>query len=156
MTNNRFRMTGYGESVVSLWGGRDFSMIGNDLANADENRDDGHGIGRFFVAQGHFGSLKNMYWGDNASHQAAPHDCSKVDCNKGEQICFEMVGSELQEGFKGATANTISFSSLSPSSTSRRCRSGNRRRQGAGQRRHIVSVNQQHRDVGRSMECDTR
>ena len=65
MTNNSFRMTGYGESVVALWGGRDFSMIGNDLANADENRDDGHGIGRFFVAQGHFGSMKNMYWGDN-------------------------------------------------------------------------------------------
>jgi polygalacturonase len=142
MTNNRFRMTGYGESVVALWGGRDLSMVGNDLANADENRDDGHGIGRFFVGQSQFGSLKNMYWGDNASHQAAPHDCSKVDCNKGEQICFEMVGSDLKDGFKAATANTVTFSSLSASD-----KAGGQDLvivggRGAGQRRHIVSASE--------------
>lgn len=142
MTGNRFRMTGYGESVVSLWGGRDFSMTGNDLANADENRDDGHGIGRFFVAQGHFGSMKNMYWGNNASHQAAPHDCSKVDCNKGEQICFEMVGSQLQTGFKGATANTISFNSISASTKAGGADLVIVGGRGAGQRRHIVSVSE--------------
>ena len=73
-----------GDPVPSarFMGGREFSMVGNDLANADENRDDGHGIGRFFVAQGHAGSMENMYWGDNVSHQAAPHNCNKVDCNK--------------------------------------------------------------------------
>ena len=141
MTNNRFRMTGYGESVVALWGGREFSMVGNDLANADENRDDGHGIGRFFVAQGHAGSMENMYWGDNVSHQAAPHNCNKVDCNKGEQICFEMVGSELKDGFKAATANTVTFSSLSASD-----KAGGQDLvivggRGAGQHRRIVSVN---------------
>ncbi|MEZ2211435.1 glycosyl hydrolase family 28-related protein [Sinorhizobium sp. CB7] len=140
MTDNRFRMTGYGESVASLWGGGDFSMVGNDLANADENRDDGHGIGRFFVAQGHFGSMKNMYWGNNISRQAAPHDCSKVDCNKGEQICFEIVGSTLKDDFKGATGNTVSFGSLSPSS-----KAGGQDLvivggKGAGQRRHIAAV----------------
>lgn len=140
MSNNRFRMTGYGESVVALWGGRDFSMIGNDLANADETRDDGHGIGRFFVGQAHAGNMKNLYWGDNISHQAAPHDCNKVDCNKGEQICFEIVGSELKDGFKEASANTVSFSSLSPSS-----KAGGEdlvivAGRGAGQRRHIISV----------------
>jgi len=142
MSNNRFRMTGYGESVVALWGGREFSMVGNDLANADESRDDGHGIGRFFVAQGHHGSMKNMYWGDNVSHQAAPHDCSKVDCNKGEQICFEMVGSDLKDGFKTATASTVTFSSLSASD-----KAGGQDLvivggTGAGQRRHIVSVSE--------------
>jgi polygalacturonase len=141
MTSNRFRMTGYGESVVALWGGREFSMVGNDLANADENRDDGHGIGRFFVAQGHAGSMENMYWGDNVSHQAAPHNCNKVDCNKGEQICFEMVGSDLKDGFKAATANTVSFSSLSASD-----KAGGQDLvvvggRGAGQHRRIVSVN---------------
>ncbi|UXN60710.1 glycosyl hydrolase family 28-related protein [Phyllobacterium zundukense] len=141
MTNNRFRMTGYGESVVALWGGREFSMVGNDLANADETRDDGHGIGRFFVAQGHAGSMENMYWGDNVSHQAAPHNCNKVDCNKGEQICFEMVGSDLKDGFKAATANTVSFSSLAASD-----KAGGQDLvivggRGAGQHRRIVSVN---------------
>jgi len=140
MTNNRFRMTGYGESVVWLSGGRDLSMLGNDLANADESRDDGQGIGRFFVGQGHFGSMENLYWGDNISHRAAPHDCTKVDCNKGEQICFEIVTSELMDGFKEATANTVSFISLSPSS-----KAGGEdlvivAGRGAGQRRHIVSV----------------
>jgi polygalacturonase len=142
LTNNRFRMTGYGESVAALWGGSEFSMIGNDLANADENRDDGHGIGRFFVAQGHHGSMRNMYWGDNVSHQAAPHDCSKVDCNKGEQICFEMVGSDLQDGFKTATATTVTFTSLSiPEEAGGKdlVIVGGR---GAGQHRRIVSVSE--------------
>ncbi len=142
MTNNRFRMTGYGESVVSLWGGRDFSMVGNDLANADESRDDGHGIGRYFVAQGHFGSMKNMYWGSNTSHDAAPHDCSKVDCNKGEQICFEMVGSELQIGFVKATATTVSFKALADSSNAGGADLVVVGGRGAGQRRHIVAVEQ--------------
>ena len=141
MTNNRFRMTGYGESVVALWGGREFSMVGNDLANADENRDDGHGIGRFFVAQGHFGSMQNMYWGDNVSHQAAPHNCSKVDCNKGEQICFEMVGSDLKEGLRAAAANTATFSSLSAPTAAGGQDLVIVGGKGAGQRRHIVSVN---------------
>lgn len=150
MTNNSFRMTGYGESVASLWGGSDFSMVGNGLANADENRDDGHGIGRFFVAQAHFGSMKNMYWGNNISRQAAPHDCSKVDCNKGEQICFEIVGSALKDGFKAATANTVSFGSLTPSS-----KAGGEDLvivggKGAGQRRHIASVNDDTATLDRS------
>ncbi|MBK3745141.1 glycoside hydrolase family 28 protein [Paraburkholderia aspalathi] len=140
MTNNRFRMTGYGESVVALWGGRDFSMVGNDLANADENRDDGHGIGRFFVAQAHFGSTKNLYWGNNISHQAAPHDCDKVDCNKGEQICFEIVESALQGGFTAASENTVSFDSLPASSKESGVDLVIVAGKGAGQRRHIVSV----------------
>lgn len=140
MTGNRFRMTGYGESAVSLWGGRELAMVGNDLANADESREDGHGIGRFFVAQAHWGSMRNMYWGGNVSHDAAPHDCDKVDCNKGEQICFEMAGGALLGGFAGATERTASFRSLAPPSEvggKDLIIVGGR---GAGQRRHIVSV----------------
>jgi polygalacturonase len=140
MTNNRFRMTGYGESVVALWGGSNFSMVGNDLANADETVESGHGIGRFFVGQAHFGSLKNLYWGDNISHNAAPHNCSEVDCNKGEQICFEIVGSRLMSGFLNATSNTVRFGKLPASSRV----SGEDLvivgGKGAGQHRHIVSV----------------
>ncbi|HET7412708.1 MAG TPA: glycosyl hydrolase family 28-related protein, partial [Pararhizobium sp.] len=139
MTDNRFRMTGYGESVVALWGGSDLAMIGNDLANADESRDDGHGIGRFFVAQSHRGTVKNLYFGRNVSHNAAPHDCSKVDCNKGEQICFEMAGGDLLGGFEGATATTASFRKLAfspvPSGRDLIVVGG----RGAGQHRHIVS-----------------
>ncbi|MEK1890957.1 MAG: glycosyl hydrolase family 28-related protein [Phyllobacterium sp.] len=140
MTNNRFRMTGYGESVVALWGGRDFSMIGNDLANADENRDDGHGIGRFFIAQAHFGSLKNLYWEGNTSHNAAPHDCKKVDCNKGEQICFEMVGSALKDGFVTATPTSATFKELSASDKPGGADLVIVGGRGAGQRRHILGV----------------
>lgn len=109
--NNSFRMTGNGESVVALWGGRDFAMIGNRLFNADESRDDGHGIGRFFVGQSHFGSMRNLYWEDNVSHNAAAFDCSKVDCNKGEQICFEIAGSHLRDDFVAATQDTVTFRS---------------------------------------------
>jgi len=141
LIRNRFRMTGYGESVVALWGGRDFSMIGNELTNADESRDDGHGIGRFFVGQAHFGSMRNLYWEKNISRNAAPHDCDKVDCNKGEQICFEIVGSELKNDFVGATSRTVTFRSLTELEKPLR---GGRDLvivggRGAGQHRHIVS-----------------
>jgi len=140
ITGNRFRMTGYGESVVALWGGRDLSMVGNDLANADESRDDGHGIGRFFVGQAYWDSMRNLYWGDNVSHAAAPHDCSKVDCNKGEQICFEMSGGTLVEGFEAATETTVSFQDDAIASLSAGkdlIIVGGR---GAGQHRYITSI----------------
>ncbi len=141
MFNNRFRMTGYGESVVALWGGRDFAMIGNELTNADESRDDGHGIGRFFVGQAHFGSMRNLYWEGNISRNAAPHDCDKVDCNKGEQICFEIVGSRLKNDFVSATKNTVTFRHADWGQAVTGGRDlvivGGR---GAGQQRHIIAV----------------
>ena len=141
LSGNKFRMTGYGESVAALWGGRDFSMVGNELSNADESQDDGHGIGRFFVGQAHFGSMRNLYWGNNTSRNAAPHDCDKVDCNKGEQICFEIVGSKIKSDFVTATADTVSFKSLSdlgevmPGGQDLVVVGG----RGAGQHRHIVA-----------------
>ncbi|WP_236776680.1 glycosyl hydrolase family 28-related protein [Agrobacterium tumefaciens] len=141
-SDNRFRMTGYGESVVALWGGRDFAMTGNELTNADERRDDGHGIGRFFVGQAHFGSMRNLYFEKNISRNAAPHDCTKVDCNKGEQICFEIVGSKLKNDFVGASSTSVTFSTLSdlgdavPGGRDLVIVGG----RGAGQHRHIVST----------------
>lgn len=142
LSDNRFRMTGYGESVVALWGGRDFAMTGNELTNADESRDDGHGIGRFFVAQAHFGSMRNLYFAKNISRNAAPHDCTRVDCNKGEQVCFEIVGSKLKNDFVGASLNSVTFKSLSdwedavPGGRDLVIVGG----RGAGQHRHIVSI----------------
>ncbi len=142
LSDNRFRMTGYGESVVALWGGHDFAMTGNELTNADESRDDGHGIGRFFVGQAHFGSMRNLYFEKNISRNAAPHDCTRVDCNKGEQICFEIVGSKLKNDFVGASSNSVIFRSLSdwgnavPSGRDLVIVGG----RGAGQHRHIVST----------------
>ena len=141
-SDNRFLMTGYGESVVALWGGRDFAMMGNELVNADESRDDGHGIGRFFVGQAHFGSMRNLYFEKNISRNAAPHDCTKVDCNKGEQICFEIVGSKLKNDFVGASSNSVTFKSLSdlgdavPGGRDLVIVGG----RGAGQHRHIAST----------------
>ncbi|MDZ7926723.1 MAG: glycosyl hydrolase family 28-related protein [Agrobacterium sp.] len=141
-SDNRFKMTGYGESVVALWGGRDFAMTGNELTNADESRDDGHGIGRFFVGQAHFGSMRNLYFAKNISRNAAPHDCTKVDCNKGEQICFEIVGSKLKNDFVGASVNSVTFQSLSdlgdavPGGRDLVIVGG----RGAGQHRHIAST----------------
>ncbi len=141
-SNNLFRMTGDGESVVALWGGRDFSMIGNRLTNADESRRDGHGIGRFFVGQSHFGSMRNMYWEKNVSRNAAPRDCNEVDCNKGEQICFEIVGSQLKNDFVAASATSVTFRSLSE--LDKPLRSGRDLvivgGRGAGQHRHIAST----------------
>ncbi|WP_230058663.1 glycoside hydrolase family 28 protein [Agrobacterium fabrum] len=141
-SDNRFLMTDYGESVVALWGGRDFAMTGNELVNADESRDDGHGIGRFFVGQAHFGSMRNLYFEKNISRNAAPHDCTKVDCNKGEQICFEIVGSKLKNDFVGASSNSVTFKSLSdlgdavPGGRDLVIVGG----RGAGQHRHIAST----------------
>ncbi|SES41973.1 glycosyl hydrolase family 28-related protein [Rhizobium sp. NFR03] len=142
LSDNRFRMTGDGESVVALWGGHDFSMTGNTLTNADESREDGHGIGRFFVAQTHRGSMRNLYWGGNVSRNAGPRDCEKVDCNKGEQICFEIYGSRLMTtDLVGASGAEITFRSLAdmpeevPGGRDLVIVGG----RGAGQHRHIVS-----------------
>lgn len=140
LTGNRFRMTGYGESVAALWGGRDFAMIGNDLANADETRDDGHGIGRFFVGQGYWDSMRNLYWGGNASHSAAPHDCSKVDCNKGEQIVFEMSGGELVDKFAAADPSSVEFPVPVPAAVVAGKELIVVAGRGAGQRRYIRAV----------------
>jgi polygalacturonase len=140
-SGNRLRMTGDGESATALWGGHDFSMVGNELSNADESREDGNGIGRFFVGQAHFGSMRNLYWGNNTSLNAAPRDCTKVDCNKGEQICLEIVGSKVQGDVVKATADTVSFASISDLSADKPGGQdlvviGGR---GAGQHRHIVA-----------------
>lgn len=140
LTSNRFRMTGYGESVVSLWGGQDFAMVGNDLANADESRDDGHGIGRFFVGQAYWDSMRNLYWGDNVSHDAAPHDCEKVDCNKGEQVIFEMSSGALAGDFQEATGTTVSFGDRAPESVSAGKELIVVGGRGAGQHRYIESM----------------
>lgn len=142
MTDNSLRMTGDGESAAALWGGHDFSMVGNKLSNADESRDDGNGIGRFFVAQGHFGSMRNLYWGDNTSLNAAPRDCNKVDCNKGEQICFEIVGSKVKSDTVGATQDTVTFKTRVDLDAEMRSGMdlvviGGR---GAGQQRHIIAA----------------
>lgn len=142
LSGNRFRMTGDGESVVALWGGHDLSMTDNMLSNADESRDDGHGIGRFFVAQTHRGSMRNLYWGGNISRNAGPRDCEKVDCNKGEQICFEIEGSRLLGSeLVGASASGVTFRSLAdmpeevPGGRDLVIVGG----RGAGQHRHIIS-----------------
>jgi hypothetical protein len=81
-----------------------------------------------------------MYWGGNVSHDAAPHDCDKVDCNKGEQICFEMIGSSLLSGFEGATPTTASFQSLKQPDAAGGMDLVIVGGRGAGQRRHVVSV----------------
>ena len=151
LSGNSFRMTGHGESAAALWGGSEFAMIGNRLSNADEARDDGIGIGRFFVAQAHMGSMRDLYWGDNVSVNAAPHDCTKVDCNKGEQICFEIVGSDLKKDFLGATEGSASFVSVLDVDMSKPGGHdlvivGGR---GAGQYRHITKL------MGRTMLIDT-
>ncbi|WP_244479420.1 MULTISPECIES: glycosyl hydrolase family 28-related protein [unclassified Rhizobium] len=142
LSGNRFRMTGDGESVAALWGGRDFSMTDNTLTNADEAQEDGNGIGRFFVAQTHRGSMRNLYWGGNVSHNAGPRDCAKVDCNKGEQICFEIYGSRmLQTDVVAASAGEVTFQSLDampqdvPGGRDLVIVGG----RGAGQHRHILS-----------------
>jgi polygalacturonase len=142
LAGNRFRMTGDGESVASLWGGRDFSMTDNSLTNADESLEDGNGIGRFFVAQTHRGSMRNLYWAGNVSQNAGPRDCEKVDCNKGEQICFEIYGSRLlQTDIISAQSGKVTFRSLAempedvPGGRDLVIVGG----RGAGQHRHILS-----------------
>ncbi len=117
-------------------------MINNDLRNADETRSNGNGIGRFFVAQSHFGSMRNMYWGGNTSHNAAPRDCNAVDCNKESKFALKMYSEGgLRTDFLSATASTISFSGNVNTSTQGGGVDvvivGGR---GAGQRRNIISA----------------
>jgi len=135
-----FRMTNDGESGVAAWGGRDLALEDNQVLNADESRSDGHGIGRLFVTQGHFGSTRNMYFGGNRTHNSAPRDCEKVDCNKGEQIIFEFGSVHLKGKATAISPDSVSFNSLdieeTPGGKDVVVVGG----RGAGQRRRIVSV----------------
>lgn len=141
LINNVFRATNDGEASYTSWGGVEVAMIGNMHRNADESRSDGHGIGRMFVAQGHFGSLRNLYFGDNVSENFAPRDCRYVDCNKGEQIVFEMMSTSRPSGFSKATATTVSFSSVDFTNQGGGTELVIIGGRGAGQHRRIVSVN---------------
>lgn len=95
-----------------------------------------------FCRQAHFGSMRNLYFEKNISRNAAPHNCTKADCNKGEQICFEMVGSKLKNDFVRASSNSVTLKSLSdlgdaaPGGFDLVIVGG----RGAGQHRHIAST----------------
>ncbi|MFL1873951.1 glycosyl hydrolase family 28-related protein [Hansschlegelia beijingensis] len=108
-TDTTFRMTNDGEAALAVWSGRGIAMIGNRLVNADENKPDGHGMGRLFVAQPHLGGSRDMYFRDNETVNAAPRDCAAVDCNKGEQILFEFGSVRLQGGASRVRPTEASF-----------------------------------------------
>ena len=140
ITDTVFRMTNDGESAVASWGGHDIAFIGNELRNADESRSDGSGIGRLFVYQGHFGSTRNLYFGGNATYDSAPRDCRAVDCNKGEQIIWELGSVDLKGKASAVTGNTVRFDALDvpdvPGGTHVIVAGG----RGVGQMRRILSV----------------
>jgi polygalacturonase len=137
---NLFRMTNDGEAALTSWGGEDISVTDNLLVNADEARPDGNGIGRLFVAQGHFGSLRNLYFAGNRTRNSAPRDCTAVDCNKGEQIIFEFGSSALLENAVAVTADSVTFPRLDtenlPEDIDLIVAGG----QGAGQRRRVAGI----------------
>jgi len=140
VSRSTFRMTDDGESGVAAWGGRDLAFLDNEVMNADESRSDGHGIGRLFVTQGHFGSTRNMYFSGNRTRNSAPRDCEKVDCNKGEQIIFEFGAVNLQGRATAVSSDRISFDSLDTQETA-----GGKDvivvgGRGVGQRRRIIAV----------------
>ncbi|KYG65886.1 hypothetical protein AZI86_02090 [Bdellovibrio bacteriovorus] len=142
INNTTFRLTNDAESGVSLWGGREIALTNNDFSNFDETQADGHGIGRMFVSQGHFGSLRNAYFSGNASHNYAPRDCNFVDCNMGEQILFEFGGGEYKTAATAVGASSVTFASVTSDPTTTEgglditITSG----KGLGQHRRVVSV----------------
>ncbi|GBD48063.1 glycosyl hydrolase family 28-related protein [Methylopila sp. Yamaguchi] len=139
-TGNVFRMTSDAEAAVTSWGGRGLALIGNLLVNADPSRADGSGIGRLFVAQGHFGSVRDAYFSGNETRNAAPRDCAAVDCNKGEQIIFEFGGVALLGRASALSPTTVTIPRLSPAPGATRGDVVIAAGRGAGQRRRVLSI----------------
>lgn len=134
-----FRSTNDAETSIANWGGNGISVTNCHVYNADETRSDGHGIGRIFVTQGHFGSTRNLYFGGNQTHNCAPRPGPDVDHNKGEQICLEFVA-ELEGHAEAVTSTTVRFVSLHPADVQGGVDIIIVGGRGVGQRRRVMSV----------------
>jgi polygalacturonase len=137
---NTFRMMGDGEAAVTIWGGREIAFTGNRLENADDKRPDGSGIGRLFVAQGHFGSTMDMFFADNETLNSAPRDCDFVDCNKGEQILWEFGSLNPPLPATAVTADSVTLARLALRSETGPQHVMVLAGRGAGQTREVVRI----------------
>ena len=97
----------YGQAL-GTWGGSDYAITNCTFQDADPSRPDGFAGGRMFVTQGHWGSIRNLYFGDNRTMNYAPRP-ERPDLNGGEIILFEMAGGANARTPTTATANTVNF-----------------------------------------------
>lgn len=135
-----FRMTSDGEAALTSWGGSDIAITNSLLVNADPDRRDGFGIGRLFVAQPHFGSVRNVYFSENETRNSAPRDCAAVDCNKGEQILFEFGSVTLRGAPDAIGPASVTFRGLELGPAPRGLDVVIAGGPGLGQRRRIVAA----------------
>ena len=94
--------------ALGTWGGSDYAITNCIFQDADRNRPDGFTGGRMFVTQGHWGSVRNLYFGGNRTIDYAPRP-ERDDLNSGEQILFEMTGGGNARTPTTATTTTASF-----------------------------------------------
>lgn len=93
--------------ALGTWGGSDYAITNCTFQDADPSRLDGFAGGRMFVTQGHWGSIRNLYFGGNRTIDYAPHP-DRPDLNGGEIILFEMGGANVRTP-TAATTTTASF-----------------------------------------------
>jgi hypothetical protein len=102
-------------SLWEEWGGAEISLVGCTAQDYDNTRADGWAQGRFFIGNGIWGSSRNLYLGDNVSHDLTVRP-EHGNQNTGEQFMWE-GNSTLYRGTPiSASATTVTFSNLTTNS----------------------------------------
>lgn len=138
--DNSFHLTDYANAALISWGGNEVAISNNRAQDFDPKAAtmEGVGAGRFFVAQSHPDSNRNLYIGDNTTLNMAPPR-GIGDANQGEQILFEVGTSTLAEIPVAVTTTTVTFSQPVPQVSSSEAVVIKGR--GAGQFRHVSAIN---------------
>jgi hypothetical protein len=69
--------------------------------------------GRFVYGAGAYGTVRNLYYGNNSTTNMMPSTASGVDVNAGEHLLFESYYPQYTGWATTATSNTVSLSGLS-------------------------------------------
>ena len=97
--------------LVTSWGGVGMSVTNNRAEDFDRTRPDGWAQGRFFVTQGHWGPVQNVYLGGNRTEDFSVRRLA-WNTNTGEQILLENGYHPYRGLAAAATATTATLPGL--------------------------------------------
>lgn len=113
-TRVNFLGTNDANELIGSWGGRQISFqscYGRSLSDSDSSRPDGWAQGRFVVFQGHWGSVEDVYFGNNTTVKMGPRP-GFGNQNTGEQFLLEMPATTFSGPPNMVKGNTLQFRKL--------------------------------------------
>ena len=138
--NCAYKGTNDANEMISSWGGTGLSFTGcvaQDLDNSNPNDGAGWAQGRFFVAQGHWGPLNDVYFGNNRTLNLGVRP-GFGNQNTGEQFLLEVGATDLTAAPTRIADNVLTFAGAIPGPGSRSVLIVGGR--GIGQVRRVLAV----------------